>query len=361
LADVEVVAHISVHALREERAYHICKALTSTADPNGYHVLQPLDILRLASQHDDDSGLFVCISECAGPNYLSSVIDYGPAWYNLHGLRTGNVVSEQMSLQTFLNFAIGAAECIEILHGQQIVHGEIRGDAFHMDIETGRIRLLNVGAGLRTFEHDLTSTGWSTMSKEPGAIMKLSYMSPEQTGRMPIEPDSRTDIYSLGILFWTMLLQQPAFIGETPMAVIQAVLGQRLPSVSTVRLDIPEVIGRIIQRATAKTASERYHSASGIRHDLVEVLRLLGTGDTAQLLNWEIATKDVSPSFTLPEAIIGRAAEHDAIINVIDNALKLRQIGDIHDKSGINYMSRVSGSHVASLDTAFSKWCELIP
>ena len=77
--------------------------------------------------------------------------------------------------------------------------------------------MINFGSGLRTFEHGLTSTGWSTLSKEVGAKTKLSYMSPEQTGRMPAEPDSRTDIYSLGILLWTMLTQQPAFEGETPM------------------------------------------------------------------------------------------------------------------------------------------------
>ena len=178
------------------------------------------------------------------------------------------------------------------------------------------------------------------MSKELGARTKMSYMSPEQTGRISIEPDSRTDIFSLGVLYWTMLLQKPAFEGETPIAVIQAVLGHRLPLVSNIRLDIPEVIGRIIQKATAKTASERYHSVSGIRHDLVEIRRLLGTGESVQLLNWEIATNDVSPSFTLPEVIIGRAAEHDAIIKVIDNALKLRQASKIQGKYGISHTSR---------------------
>jgi hypothetical protein len=70
-----------------------------------------------------------------------------------------------MTLQTFLDFAIGAATCIEMLHGQDIVHGEVRGDAFHMNKDTGRIRLLTVGAGLQAFEPGLSSAGWSKMSK----------------------------------------------------------------------------------------------------------------------------------------------------------------------------------------------------
>ena len=254
----------------------------------------------MPSQLGDDRSVVVCIFEYTGPNYLSKVMDYGPAWYSLpphgdnpHGLLNGSFVAEPMSLQVFLDFAIGATECIEILHSQQIVHGEIRGDAFHVDKETGRVRLVHLGAGLRTFDRGLTSTGWSAMAEELGVKMKLSYMSPEQTGRMLTWPDSQTDIFSLGILFWTMLLQRPAFQGETPMDIIQAVLGHQLSSVSNVRLDIPEVVGRIIDKTTAKTAAARYRSVSGIRHDLVEVRRLLGAGDSEQLLSWEIATKAV--------------------------------------------------------------------
>lgn len=116
----------------------------------------------------------------------------------------------------------------------------VRGDAFHWNQDTGKVILVNFGSGLRTFEHGLTSTGWSSLSQEIGAKTKLSYMSPEQTGRMPAEPDSRTDIYSLGILLWTMLTQQVAFEGQTPMDIIQGVLGRRLPSVSSIRIDVPD-------------------------------------------------------------------------------------------------------------------------
>ena len=359
--DVAVVAHISVHVLREERAYHIHKNLVSTVDPDGNHVGRPLDMMRLAGQHGDDGPIVVCIFKHAGPNYLSKVIDYGPAWYpfplrgdELPSVAAENRIAEPVSLKTFLDFAIGAAECIEILHGQQIVHGEVRGDAFHMNTETGRVKLINIGAGLRTFEHGLTSTGWSTMSKGHGAKTKLSYMSPEQTGRMPVEPDSRTDIFSLGVLFWTMLVQKPAFEGESPIDVIQAVLGQRLPLVSNIRLDIPKVISRIIQKATAKTVSKRYQSVSGLRHDLVEVQRLLGTGDSAQLLHWEIATKDISPSFSLPDLMVGRAAEHDAVVHAIDHAFRLHHASMRQAKVGIRQLSRVPEDYSTSFDTAFT-------
>ena len=321
-----MIARVSTHTLREERAYHICKSLTRSLDPDGSHLVRSIDIVRLSGEQEDEVPICVSIFEHPGSNYLTKVIDYGPAWYSAR--RCGDrhearqavpfTLEESVSLQIFLDFAIGAAECLETFHGQQIVHGEIRGDAFHMNLETGRVRVMNFGSGLRTFEHDLTSMGWSVFSKEVGAKTKLSYMSPEQTGRMPTEPDSRTDIFSLGILFWTMLTQKPAFKGETPMDIIRAVLGRRLPPVSSIRLDIPDVIGRIIQKATAKSIGERYHTASGLRHDLAEVRKLLSNGDSMALENWQIATKDVSWSFILPTVMIGRTAEHDEVVKVID-------------------------------------------
>lgn len=352
---VNVVAKISTHALREERAYHICKNLSRSVDPHGDHIARPVDFLRLPSQQGDKSPIVVAIFESSGDNALVKYMDFGPAWY-----RSGNpgfeghldetfTYIEPIPLTTFLDFAIGATECLEILHhGQRIVHGEIRGDAFHFNEETGQVRLINFGSGLRSFEHGLTSSGWSTLSKEAGAKTKLSYISPEQTGRMPAEPDSRTDIYSLGVLFWTLLTQQPAFDGSTPMDIIQGVLGRRLPSVSSLRLDVPDVIGNIISKMAAKSIGERYHSASGLRHDLIEVQRLLGDGDSTALKNWKIATKDVSSFFILPTVMIGRSQEHDEIVKIIDKVSK-RHI--MAQKQGVYSIS--SGSSIVdALETS---------
>jgi serine/threonine protein kinase len=291
---------------------------------------------------------------------LPKVVDYGPAWYR--GRKVGDkyeaywnefIPAEQVSLQTFLDFAVGATECLEILHhGQRIIHGEIRGDAFHMNIETGKVKLINFGSGLRTFEHGLTTSGWSALSKEIGAKTKLSYMSPEQTGRMPAEPDSRTDIYSLGILFWIMLTQQTAFGGNTPMDIIQGVLGRRLPTVASIRMDIPDVVGRIIQKMTAKIIGERYQSASGLRHDLVEVRRLLGAGDSAALRKWEIATKDVSSFFILPTIMVGRGVEHDDVVKIIDKVSRRHVFGQKQDVYSVSSGSRLSDSRLETFNAA---------
>jgi serine/threonine protein kinase len=359
-SSIDVVARVSTHVLREERAYHICKSLTRSVDPDGNHIVRPLDMVRLASQQGDKGAIIACIFEDPGPNYLPKVVDYGPAWYNVR--RQGDKleafqdelfeVGEPVSLQMFLDFAVGASECLEILHhGQQhIIHGEIRGDAFHMNKETGRVKVMNFGSGLRTFEQGLLSTGWSVLSTELGIKIKLQYMSPEQTGRMPAKPDGRTDIFSLGILFWTMLTQQEAFNGKT-MDIVRGVLGRPLPLVSDIRLDVPDVIGRIINKATAKAVGERYHSASGLRHDLAEVRRLLGAGDSAAIKHWQIGTKDISPSFILPTTMIGRTAEHDMIVQVIEKVSRRHRISQKPEISRSSLSEARFARLDASLDT----------
>ncbi|TQN73435.1 Hybrid signal transduction histidine kinase K, partial [Colletotrichum shisoi] len=326
-----VVARVSYHVLREERAFHIAKNLFATADPQGHHIVKPLDLIRLAPHPGDRGSIVVAIYQHPGQNYLFDLMDMGPAFYKARKVddryeayrRTKFRLQPPIDLQYFLDFAIGASQCLEILHyGQVITHGEIRPDAFHFNVETNSVKLINFGTGTRSFEGGLSSTSWSSLSKELGAKNKLLYISPEQTGRMPAEPDSRTDIYSLGVVFWTLLTQQPVLEGETPLDIVQGVLGRRIPNLSQVRLDIPDVIGRIIQKCTAKTVADRYHSASGLKHDLLKVQQFLTDGDWLALKEWKIGEKDISSFFILPSMMIGRQKERADLVRVIERVAK---------------------------------------
>ncbi|KAI5863392.1 putative histidine kinase HHK1p [Durotheca rogersii] len=331
-----IIARVSYHVLREERTFHIAKNLIATADPDGVHNVKPIDLIRLTPQPGDRAAIIVAIYENAGKNYLFKALDLGPAFYyakkvddRFEAYRKEDFsLDPPISLKDFLDFAIGAAQCLELLHhGYGMVHGEIRADAFHFNVETNKVKLISFGSGVRSFEHGLTSTGWSTLSKELGAKNKLVYISPEQTGRMPAEPDTRTDIYSLGVLFWMLLTQQPVFTGATPLDIVQCVLSRRIPLVSSIRTDVPDVLGRIIQKCTSKTISDRYHSASGLRHDLQMVQKFLGNGDWKALKEWRIASNDISSFFMLPTTMVGRQKELDNLVKVIEKVAKSHSLG----------------------------------
>ncbi|KAH0542799.1 hypothetical protein FGG08_002847 [Glutinoglossum americanum] len=324
---LRVFASISTRALRLEREYHLCKSISQTSDPDCKHIVKPIDLILLSSHQGDHGLIVVSIFESPGPNYLQELINFGPAWFGPtrlsgHGRSTSQFLGE-IPLPLFLDFAIGACECLELLHhGQGIVHGELRGDAFHFNAQTSLVKLVNFGSGARSFEHYLTSKGWSTLSKEVGASNKLQYIAPEMTGRMQADPDSRTDIYSLGVLLWILLTRQWPFEGETPMEIVQSVLARRIPPVCSKRLDIPLCLSQIIQKMTMKQIDERYHSTSGLKRDLLEVQKLLADGNSEGLQNFKVGIRDVSSTFCLPSSMIGRKEEHDKIVRVIEKVSK---------------------------------------
>ncbi|KAL8832988.1 MAG: hypothetical protein Q9170_004587 [Blastenia crenularia] len=355
-----VIACVSAHSLRLEREYHLGKAFIQTSDPDCNHTVRLIGLTRLPVRQSDSGPLAVEIFESPGRNYLRDLTDFGPAWYvskqqvvrdaNGGHSRSTSQSLGKISLSTFLDFAIGASECLELLHhGLKVVHGELRADAFHFNRDTGVVRLVNFGSGPRSFEHagGLTSSGWLTMSRQTGIKNRLMFIAPEQTGRMSAEPDYRTDIYSLGILFWTMLAGEPAYDGLTAMDIMQAVLGKRIPPISNLRFDVPDVLSSIIQRMTQKQIDDRYHSASGLKHDLLELKRLLSEGDAEGLISFQIGSKDVSSSFVLPTSLLGRSHERKKIVQAMERVVLKQQALLQVNGTRMNHLTSTTTSSVS--------------
>ncbi|KAJ5361035.1 hypothetical protein N7541_001879 [Penicillium brevicompactum] len=316
---IPVIARISTNIVRLEREFHMLRSIVQSSDPDCNHTIRPLDLIRLQQDSDNSRTLLVAIFESPGHDRLRDLVTFGPASFvaGSRGEDNNATPSEQVSLQAFFDFAIGACDCLEILHyGLKTVHGEIRGDAFHFSAESGAVKLANTGNGARSFDNVL-SEGWSSVSRELGAKYKLQFIAPEQTGRMPTEPDSRTDIYALGLFFWSMLVGKLPFEGNDPVDVVQNVLGKRLIPVSGKRMDIPDALSAVVQKMTQKVVHDRYHTISSVKRDLTHILRMLGDGDTEALNNFQVAQGDVSSFFTLPTKMFGRQEEYDKILGVI--------------------------------------------
>lgn len=321
--DTWIVARVSQHSLKTEREYKLLEKLIAHSDPDCQHFVKPLHFQRLPAREAGDYALSVVLVEAPGRNYLRELVEFGPNFYA--GTPDSPQVSpgEQVPLLLFLDFAIGASECCEILHhGNEIVHGEIRSDAFHYNRDQNCVRMVNFGSGARSFEHGLTSAGWSSLMHERGVEHKLQFIAPEQTGRLPAEPDARTDVYSLGILFWTMLTGRPVFEGESPLDIMQNVLGRRVPPVSSMRANIPEAISAVISKMTSKNMDDRYNSTSGVKHDFIALKKILMDADTNALNKFKIAQLDSSSFFTLPTHLVGRDSQKQMILDVADKAAR---------------------------------------
>ena len=320
---VPVIARVSTNVVRLEREFYMLRSIVQSSDPDCNHTIRPIDLIRLAPDPGATGALLVAIFQSPGHDRLHNMVRLCPSSLAM-GLKgdASAATSDQVALPAFFDFAAGACDCLEILHyGVKTVHGEIRGDAFHFCDETGAVKLANIGNGARSFDNVL-SEGWSTLSRELGAKYKLQFIAPEQTGRMPTEPDSRTDIYALGILFWSMLVGKLPFQGNDPVEVVQSVLTRRLTPVSAKRMDVPDALSAVVHKMTQKVVQDRYHTISSVKRDLAEIAKLLGDGDSEALNKFEIAQRDVSSFFTLPSQMYGRQKEYDLIINVVNKVKK---------------------------------------
>ena len=84
------------------------------------------------------------------------------------------------------------------------------------------------------------------------------YMSPEQITGEPVGP--ATDIYSLGLIAWEMLMGEPAFHGRTPLEIVAKQVNNAVPDLAEPLASSP--LGRVVQRAISKRPDDRFAKAS---------------------------------------------------------------------------------------------------
>nr|HEX4316882.1 serine/threonine-protein kinase [Kofleriaceae bacterium] len=99
---------------------------------------------------------------------------------------------------------------------------------------------------------------------------KFSYMSPEQIRGMPL--DSRTDVFSAGIILHEMLTTQKLFRGDTEFALMEKVRKAEVPSPSSFNRRVTPELDDIVLRALARDVADRYQSAQQLAQDLDDLI-----------------------------------------------------------------------------------------
>jgi serine/threonine-protein kinase len=145
---------------------------------------------------------------------------------------------------------------LDVLDGLAYAHGE---GMIHRDIKSANILLTKRGQAVLT-DFGIAQIVGGTSHTVPGALMgTLNYMAPEQG--MEGHSDARSDVYSLGIVFYEMLTQRTPFEADTPLAVLMKHVNDPLPLPRKIDPTIPEPFERVVLKALAKNPDDRYQSA----------------------------------------------------------------------------------------------------
>ncbi len=182
---------------------------------------------------------------------------------------------------------IALCEALEYAHERGVIHRDIKPDnVFVSDIRNDgdggtpalRVKLTDFGIARITHEETMTATGQFFGTP--------SYMSPEQLSGLS-GVDARSDLYSLGIMLWEMVIGRKPFTGDSVPNTMFRILNDPMPSTS----GHAPALEPVIYKATAKNPAARYLSAGEMRSALAASLENSVTGNGAAVTDTDTLAK----------------------------------------------------------------------
>jgi serine/threonine protein kinase len=212
--------------------------------------------------------------------HILSIFDFGESGgytYLVMPLVSGGTLAQKiqgkpLGLEYTARIISQVASALDYAHAQGIIHRDIKPSNILLD-EQGNCLLSDFGIA-RMVEGTASFTSTGVVIGTP------AYMSPEQGRGEKLTPSS--DIYSLGIVAYEMVTGRVPFLAETPVAVIFKHIQETLPPPRALNPELPHPAEWAIQKALAKTPSERFGSAGDFAAALQAALPRTGLGEPGQ-------------------------------------------------------------------------------
>jgi serine/threonine protein kinase/tetratricopeptide (TPR) repeat protein len=170
---------------------------------------------------------------------------------------------ETLDTEQVLRIVRAVGKALTYAHGQGVLHRDIKPSNVLLTPEGG-VYLTDFGLAR------MAEAGESTLSRDM-MVGTPQYISPEQAKGVR-ELDARTDIYSLGVVLYEMLVGQAPFTADTPYAIIHDHIFTPLPLPRELNPDLPEPLERVLLRALAKDPDDRFQSVEELVNALEETL-----------------------------------------------------------------------------------------
>jgi serine/threonine protein kinase len=177
----------------------------------------------------------------------------------------GNPIPVEESLK----LALQIAEALEAAHQKGIIHRDLKPANIKITPD-GKVKVLDFGLAKQVFSTEALSKAdtQTWLTRDNSTVGTLAYMSPEQLSGQ--EVDTKSDIFSFGIVLYEMLAGVRPFKGETAIETGNAILHLSPPPLSQYVNDLPAFLESIIKKMLAKPAILRYQTVGEVREKLVQ-------------------------------------------------------------------------------------------
>lgn len=195
---------------------------------------------------DEEGECFYLVMEyIEGPTLAEYIHSHGP-----------------LSVETAIKFTEQILSGIKHAHDMRIVHRDIKPQNVLID-KNKTLKIFDFGIAKALSETSLTQTNH--------VLGTVQYLSPEQAKGE--STDEGTDIYSIGIVLYEMLVGEPPFNGETAVSIAIKHIQDSIPNITTdKREEVPQALSNVVLRATEKDKHNRYHTVQEMCDDLTSAL-----------------------------------------------------------------------------------------
>jgi serine/threonine protein kinase/Tol biopolymer transport system component len=215
-----------------------------------------------------------------------------------------------MKLGDVLDISIQVASALAAAHNEGIVHRDIKPENIMLRRD-GIVKVLDFGLAKLTERLppksvDTEAPTRAAIKTEPGIVMGTAvYMSPEQARGLQV--DTRTDVFSLGVLIYEMAAGCLPFFGSNKNEIMASILSDKEPTpLARYAREVPAELERIVEKALRKDPEQRYQGVKDMLLDLRSLRQKLTIEAeivrAAALERSDVATGEKAPEATANEA-----------------------------------------------------------